>query len=405
MPDKAELLRLVRDASLDADRVGALESALFAGGLHPDAPVVVGALIEYAAAGEADDAESLLLTVAQVVDMLPEPTAAAALRPHRKKVLGLLAGPDPETTETAAGLLGSCGVDPALAARLRVVADAPETDAWLRSTAMVSAARLDPAAAARWLPAQLDSPRAVAALDAMRTIGLPPPPTSAAALARAWAADSEQASPHSLTKLVRYVGDYSVLPAIAGVGDDRARSDVASALGALHALEPLSPELTDLLLALLDDSAVEVRRRAYQVVVFDAALSRRAADRLATDLSRGDRARPGAMYALIDIGDDRWQPFAGQALREGWAPPNLSAALVSAGLPWAQLREGVLRRIEAIVAGVPMPIRRRIDELRNLVLVADRSGDATARAEVGRLLERADEVDKMIMRRAFQQTD
>lgn len=384
-----DLDELIRSSAVDGATVERLERALFSGGLHPRAAEAVPQLIDLAADDRTDDPGALLLTALQIAEALPAP--AAVLRTRIDLLLAIVST-DPEPAGFAAELLGWCAPDAELSDRLRDIVDTTLTSPHVRADAMKAVARLDPQGSAAWLRDRLSAAADVAALDAMRIVGLPLPPVGASALTQAFSAPEHARGIYHLEQLLAYVGDPAVYAAAARSPYAVHRADAARALGTLHRAGELSGDLTDLLIRLLDDDAEEVQRAAYKVIVFDEALSRRTADRLAADLGARRRSRPGAMHALIGIGDPRWRPYAAEALREGWAPPSLLDALIATDPPWPEIRDAILARIGTVASrDYRGPITRRMEELATLIRLVLAADDADAHAELHRHLEHADD--------------
>lgn len=377
-----------------------LAKALFRDGLHPRAADVLSRLVELAVDEHTDDPSELLLTALEIAEALPAP--ADVLRTHVDLLLAILPT-DPEAGDYAAGLLGRCAPDTEVAARLRQTVDTATVAPGARDAAMAAAALLDPQGSTPWLLDRLTGADGVGALDAMRIISLPPPPSAASVLTQAFRA-REWIFP--LEELLAYVGDPAVYAAAARSAYAVHRADAARAMGALRRDGALSAELEDLLVSLLDDEDTGVQRRAYKVVIFDEALARRMANRLAEDLAARHKSRPGAMHALIGIGDPRWQPYAAEALREGWAPPSLLDALREADLPWSQISDAVLARIGALTStDYRGSLTRRLDDLRKLAALVLDTDDADAEAELQRLLRGTTDVVRVLLARSLPAPD
>ncbi|MDI1466319.1 hypothetical protein QEZ54_35610 [Catellatospora sp. KI3] len=361
--DSVDLLGLIRMAASDYDSMDRLEAVLLPaeGGVHPQAPMLVAPIVAYAGDPAALLPDQLLRLL---VDVVTHEGGAAAREQLRFFAVNLRALSDVDdywVAETATCLLGFCGPDPALAATLRERAD-EELDLYRRVTPLVAAARLDPAAAATWLPALLQPEQPatvrVAAVLALREAGLAPDAAAQAALAQGWAADPEALRWATLRASLRGLLAYAVggdpgrtaavLTAIARTGTEQARCDVVDAVAALP--EPLPAAVADLVTVLLDDEGERVRKRAYALVADDDTLTLRHADWLVQAIERG-RNRRSALGALIRVGDKRWQDWAVESLRGGWTPHNLPEALATLP-PDPAVHEAMLARVVHLATAI-----------------------------------------------------
>ncbi|WP_212826459.1 hypothetical protein [Catellatospora sp. TT07R-123] len=361
--DSVDLLGLIRLAASDYDSMDRLEAVLLPpdGGVHPQAPMLVAPIIAYAADPAALLPDQLLRLLVDVVTHEGGEAAHGQLRFFAVNLRALSDVDDYWVAETATALLGFCGPDPALAAMLREHAD-DELDLYRRVTPLVAAARLDPAAAAGWLPALLAPGQPatvrVAAVFALREAGLAPADGVPEALAEGWAADPDALRWATLRASLRGLLAYAVggdpgrtaavLTTIARTGTEQARCDVVDAVAALPGELPAA--VADLVAVLLDDEGERVRKRAYALVADDDTLTMRHADWLVQAIERG-RNRRSALGALIRVGDKRWRDWAVESLRGGWTPHNLPEALAALP-PEPALHEAALGRVVHLATAI-----------------------------------------------------
>lgn len=402
--EPVDLLRLIGSAAQDYDRMDELELVLLPGeGLHPMAAQLVAPILAFAADPKTRLPDQLLMLLRELAAHPAGTGVREQLRAFTATLRNLSDLDDHSVVEESTALLGYCGPDRELSAVLLERARA-HADDYRRVTPLVTAAQLDPAAAAGWLAEFLDPQRPptvrVAGVLAMREAGLPATPQAAAALAAGWSADPDAlrwtTRKGRLADLLRYVaaGDAAreeeLYIAVARDGQPQARRDVAQALAERSGRDDLPDGLASLLCALVDDPEERVRRCAYRAVVADDELVRRQADWLVDAIARGARMRRSALDALIRVGDPRWQGFAADALRQGWTPPRLPGALLElAGLDEA-LREALLARVVSLTTMIDVertPKRTANDhrELTGLLAVLARSPGAAV-AELARHL-------------------
>ncbi|MEV4414698.1 hypothetical protein [Catellatospora sp. NPDC049609] len=362
--EPVDLLRLIGSAAHDYDSMDELEQVLLPGDdLHPLAAQLVAPILAFAADPKTRLPDQLLMLVRELAAHPAGGAVRDCLRAFTITLRNLSDLDDHSVVEESTALLGHCGPDPALAAALLARARA-EADDYRRVTPLVTAAQLDPAAAAGWLPELLDPSRPptvrVAAVLAMREAGLPAGPGAAAALAEGWSADPDAlrwtTRKARLPGLVEYAAgrarEEEVYPAIARDGLPQARRDVAQALADRSARGDLPDGLGALLCRLLDDPEERVRRCAYRAVVADDALTRRQAGWLALRIGQGAPMRRSALDALLRVGDPRWRDHALAALSQGWTPPRLPAALRELPVLDEPLREAVLARVLALATTI-----------------------------------------------------
>ncbi|WP_203740227.1 hypothetical protein [Catellatospora bangladeshensis] len=362
--EAVDLLRLIGSAAHDYDRMDELEQVLLPGDdLHPLAAQLVAPILAFAADPKTRLPDQLLMLVRELAAHPGGGAVRDSLRAFTITLRNLSDLDDHSVVEESTALLGYCGPDPALSAALLARARA-EADDYLRVTPLVTAAQLDPAAAAGWLPeflAESQTPTTrVAAVLAAREAGLPAGADTAAALAAGWSADPDAlrwtTRKARLAGLVGYAAgpgrEEEVYASIARDGQPQARRDVAQALADRSARGDLPDGLGALLCRLLDDPEERVRRCAYRAVVADDALTRRQAGWLALKVGQGAPMRRSALDALLRVGDPRWMDHALDALRQGWTPPRLPAALVALPSLDAPLREAVLGRVLALATTI-----------------------------------------------------
>ncbi|GIF95649.1 hypothetical protein Cci01nite_07430 [Catellatospora citrea] len=399
--EPVDLLRLIGSAAQDYDSMDELEQVLLpADGLHPLAAQLVAPILAFAADPKTRLPDQLLMLVRELAAHPDGEPVHQQLRAFTVTLRSLSDLDDHSVVEESTALLGWCGPDPQLSAVL--LARAREyADDYRRVTPLVTAAQLDPAAAAGWLPEFLDPSRSstvrVAAVLAMREAGLAPTASAATALAAGWSADPDAlrwtTRRGRLADLVEYAAggdpgrDAELLTTIARDGQAQARRDVAQTLADRAAAQRLPVALQALLCSFLDDPEERVRRCAYRAVVADDTLTRRQADWLADAVARGARMRRSALDALIRVGDPRWRAHAEDALRQGWTPPRLPGALAELPPPDGSLREAVLGRVVALATTIDVnrSPKATAKEQRELVGLLRVLGAAADPAVVGTL--------------------